>query len=179
MVGGIEVYVWKTGQVEKTANNEQAPAIHPLEHFPHLTPGDEVVAFEATRLEGGTKRIEYPPEGKKTFLFLLSPSCGACAKTVPKWNRLASELEGRARVLGIVLGRYQSEQERLREKRLAFPVVRFPSREIMNRYKAYKVPQTIVVVPGGKVEENILGELTDQQVDELVARVKPEDERSS
>jgi len=32
------------------------------------------------------------------------------------------------------------------------------------------VPQTIVVAPGGTVESNVMGELTDDDVDELLSR---------
>lgn len=171
LFGGIEVYVWRgEEQGSPETPREAATAVTPMEYFPHLRPGDEVVAFEAERLEGGTERIEYPADGPKTYLFVLSLTCGTCAKTIPKWNRLAQELDGSARVFGIVLGSYQREQQLLKEKGLAFPAIRFPSKEIMQQYKASKVPQTILVAPGGTVESNRIGELTDDDVDELLAR---------
>ncbi len=179
-VGGIELYIWQSGRHPgEPSSSAEAGAIHPLEHFPRLKPGEQAVAFEAERLGGGSERIDYPPDGPKTYLFQMSLTCGSCARTVPKWNRMALELEGRARVLGIVLGSYQREQELLEKKKLTFPAVRFPSREIMNAYKANKVPQTIVVAPGGTVEENVMGELSDQQVEELVALTPAGDETSS
>ena len=49
----------------------------------------------------------------------------------------------------------------------------------MNAYKVNKVPQTIVVAPGGTVEENVVGGLTDRQVEEVVALTKAANETSS
>ena len=171
LVGGVEVYLgWSGRYGASSERSSRTPSPSPMEYFPHLKPGDPAVAFEAQRLPGGTQQIESPAEGPPTYLFVLSLTCGTCAKTVPKWNRLARELDGRARVFGIVLGSYQREQELLEEKGLAFPVVRFPNRETMERYKANKVPQTIVVAPGGTVESNVMGELTDDDIDELLSR---------
>ena len=179
-LGGIELYVWQSGkQPSERASSAETRAIHPLEGFSHLKPGEQAVAFEAERLDGGSERIDFPLDGPKTYLFLMSLTCGTCARTIPKWNRMALELEGRARVLGIVLGSYQREQELLEKKELTFPAIRFPSKEIMNAYKVNKVPQTIVVAPGGAVEENVVGGLTDRQVEELVALTKAATETSS
>ena len=179
-VGGIELTIWRNGQRNSGSSSyTETRAIQPLEDFPHLKPGEQALEFEAERLDGGSERIDYPLDGPKTYLFLMSPTCGKCARTVPKWNRMASQLEGRARVLGIVLGSYQTEQRLLEKKVLAFPAVRFPSKEILNAYKVKKVPQTLVVAPGGTVEESVMGALNDQQVEELVALAKLGDETGS
>ena len=62
---------------------------------------------------------------------------------------------------------------------LDVPAVRFPSKETMNAYKLKSVPQTIVIAPGGTVEENIVGGLTDRQVEDLWALAKSGDGTSS
>ena len=143
----------------------------PLEYFPHLEAGDEVPPFVAENLKGGTEAIDYPADGQKTFLFVLSPNCGSCLKMVPKWNRIVREIGDRARIFGLVVGSYQSEQKLLEQKELEFPALRFPNEELLRRYKLNKVPQTILVAPGGRVEKNVQGELTDAQVEDLLDRV--------
>lgn len=170
-VGAIEIYLWQSGREE--ANPPSPMPASPLEFYPHLRPGETAPAFDAERLGGGRERIDFPEKGGKTFLFILSLTCGTCAKTVPLWNRLARESEGRARVFGVVVDTYQNELELMRQKNIAFPTVRFPSKAVQLRYKVTKVPQTLLIGPGGKVEKAIVGLLSDAQVEELLDQAVP------
>jgi hypothetical protein len=178
LVGGIELYVWKTG-VHRSATQEGAAEDPALVYLPHLKPGEQVTEFVAENLEGGTRPIGYPADGKKTILAIVSVTCDMCAENVPMWNRMARELGDRANMYAIVLGDYQQKKGLLREEKLEFPAVRFPNRETAEEYKAFKVPQTIVVGPGGRVEDNLIGVLTEAQIGELVARATADDGISS
>ena len=117
-------------------------------------------------------------DGGKTLFFVLSPSCGTCERTIPTWNRIARQSKAPVRIFGLVVGSYQGEKRLVEEDRLEFPVLRFTEKETLQQYKISKVPQTILVAPGGKVEKAIVGKLTDEQVDDLLRWVVGQREES-
>ena len=169
VAAGVELYVWRSGPSEKLP--EDAPSFNPMTYFPHLQPGEIAEDFEGEYVAGGVESISYPEDGGMTLLFVLSPSCGTCAKTIPVWNQLAAQIEPPARVFGFVMGSYQGEKRLLEEKPLDVPLLRFPSPNVVQQYKITRVPQTILVGPGGKVETAILGELDSSQVRGLLERL--------
>ena len=71
--------------------------VRPAEYVAHLEPGEVAPAFDASRFGGGQERVDYPANGGKTFVFVMSLTCGACTKTVPHWNRIADATRGQAR----------------------------------------------------------------------------------
>lgn len=150
-----------------------------LANYPRLGPGENVPAFEAENFAGGRERIDFSAEGGKTFLFILSPTCGSCRNTLPLWNRLAGEIEGRARVYGLVMGSYQRGKELLEEGRLGFPALRFTHQDVIQSYKVRRVPQTILVAPGGHVIEAVVGELSEAQVEDFLLLAGPGPAESS
>ncbi len=177
VVVGVELYVWRSGPSEELS--EDVPNFDPMTYFPHLQPGEIAQAFEGEYIAGGVESISYPDDGGMTLLFVLSPSCGTCAKTIPLWNQLAAQIEPPARVFGFVMGTYQGEKRLLEEKRLDVPLLRFPSPIVVKQYKITRVPQTILVRPGGKVETAILGELDSSQVRGLLERLRVGSEEPS
>ncbi len=169
VVVSVELYVWRSGPSEELPDG--APTFDPMTYFPRLQPGEIAQAFEGEYIAGGVESISYPEDGGMTLLFVLSPSCGTCAKTIPLWNQLAAQIEPPTRVFGFVIGSYQGEKRLLEEKRLDVPLLRFPSPNVVQQYKITRVPQTILVGPGGKVETAILGELDSSQVRGLLSRL--------
>jgi peroxiredoxin len=177
VVVGVELYVFRGGP--SAEESSVAPNFDPMTYFPHLEPGEIAPAFEGEYVGGGKESIGYPEGGGKTLLFVLSPSCGTCAKTIPKWSQLAAQLEPPARVFGLVIGSYQGEQRLMKDKSITFPLLRFPNRSVVEQYKISKVPQTILVAPGGRVEAAILGELNGSQVKDLLHRLAGRPEKPS
>lgn len=169
-VGAIELYIW---QSRRPAGHEPGMAVSAERKSPpQLEPGDRVPSFEAENLRGGVMRVEYPADGR-TFVVFLSPTCSICKKTLPQWERLAREVEGRAQVYSVMVGgEYESDQIFLTSHQPSFPLLRMRDPETRRRYKPARVPQTILVGPEGWVEEVIIGALSDSQVDELVLRAK-------
>lgn len=171
-VVGVELYVWRSGPSDQSADSSTvAPNFDPMKYFPHLEPGADAPAFEGEYISGGKESFNYPEDGGKTLLFVFSSSCGTCARTIPTWNQLAARIEHPARVFGFVIGSYQDERRLLAKENLDFPLLRFPNRDVVERYRISKVPQTLLIAPGGKVETVILGELTGTHVSDLLSRV--------
>jgi hypothetical protein len=177
-VGAVELYLWQAGQ-EETAT--PPTPVNPLDYYPRLGTNEIAPVFEADEIGGGRVRVDYPTGGGKTLLFVLSLTCGTCAKNVPYWNRLARETAGQVRIYGLVVDRfeYQRELALLKEKALEFPALRFNDKDLMLRYKVTKVPHTILVGPGGRVEKSFVGALDDDQFADLLARAKTSAEGTS
>jgi hypothetical protein len=173
VVVGIEVYIWRVGSQTATP----PPQFNPLEYFPHLQPGEQVPSFEAETPDGGSERIDYEDGEEKTLLFAFSVTCGTCMKTIPYWNRIAREVGSEVRVYGLLVEHrgavhaVRAEQKLLDGDELQFPVLRFRDEGSYEDYKITKVPQTILVGSGGEVETVLMGELSDSQLDEILARV--------
>lgn len=170
-VGAVELYLWHGSRAEESPPPTK---VNPLEYYPRLATNEIAPVFEADRIEGGRVRVEFPEDGGKTFLFVLSLTCGTCEKNVPYWNRLARESAGKVRTFGLVVDRleYQREQALLKEKAFHFPALRFNDKDLVLRYKVTKVPHTILVGPGGRVEKTIVGALTQEQFEDLLARAR-------
>jgi hypothetical protein len=167
VVSAVEIYIWMGG-----ADDESPPTqLNPLEHYPHLTPGEAVPAFDVEDPDGRIERIDYSESGK-TLLFVLSASCGTCSENLPYWNRIVGEFPNDVRILGLLVGggesySYQREQSLIEGDDARFPILRFRNAEDLKRYKVTKVPQTILIGSGGRVEACIMGRLSDEKVDEV------------
>jgi len=165
VVVGIELYLLLSDDPPPEPAAESGETIA---SYTHIGRGENVPAFEAEDFAGGRERIEFSAEGGKTFLFILSPTCGSCRDTLPHWNRLAGEMEGRARIYGLIMGSYQRGKELHDEGSLGFPALRFTKQEVVQSYKVRRVPQTILVAPGGHVIEAVVGELSEAQVEDFL-----------
>ncbi len=170
-VGAVELYLWQGSQA---VESPPPTKVNPLDYAPRLQTNEIAPVFEADRMEGGRVRVEFPESGGKTFLFVLSLTCGTCQKNLPYWSRLARESGVKVRTFGLVVDKleYQKEQALLKEKALDFPALRFTDKALMLSYKVTKVPHTILVGPGGRVEKTIVGALTQEQFEDLLARAR-------
>jgi cytochrome oxidase Cu insertion factor (SCO1/SenC/PrrC family) len=163
-VGVVEIYLWTSENPGGVATSRNAAS-------EHLEPGATAPSFEAVAYSGERKRIDYPASGPKTLVFIISLTCDTCTRTVPHWNRLAREAVERARTLGVVIGNYDNEMDLLRSKNLAFEAVRFSHPNTQFLYKVTRVPQTLLIEPGGKVEKVVLGELGAQDISDFLRRI--------
>ena len=116
---------------------------------PQLTPGDVVPAFDAEGLDGVTHHVSY---GKQptVLLFFLS-SCPHCQKQIPEWNRAYERRPPGVNVVAVMLD--HEPPGFFLALPVSFPVLRAPSREFSRTFKISRVPMTIRVGPGGKVED--------------------------
>lgn len=135
-----------------TAQGPAAPAPQPSPDL--LKPGDVVPAFDAPAAAGGTTRIDFP-KGRSTVLLFFLSSCPTCHKMIPEWNRMMERKPKALPVYGIVMD--QEPPGFFESMKIAFPVLRAPSREFSQSYKIKHVPVTLRVGPGGKVEDIAVG----------------------
>jgi thiol-disulfide isomerase/thioredoxin len=123
------------------------PPASPAPEF--LKVGETVPPFEATGVDGAVKAIKYPKGTTTVLLFFLS-GCPHCHKMLPEWNRAFERKPAGLEVVGVLMDREPPGFFAVTP--VSFPVVRAPSRDFGRIYKVERVPLTVRVAPGGKVE---------------------------
>jgi thiol-disulfide isomerase/thioredoxin len=119
-----------------------------------LKPGETVPSFEATGVDGTIHEIKY--SATTVLLFFLS-GCPTCHKMLPEWS-WAFERKGKdVQMIGILMDREPPGFFAVNP--VSFPVVRTPSREFGRIFKVARVPITLRVAAGGKVESAETGVL--------------------
>lgn len=119
-----------------------------------LQKGETVPEFVAERIDGSREEIRFAP-GSATLLLFFTSGCPVCHKMIPEWNRAFERRPEKLRVVGVLLDREPAGFFQLMP--VAFPVVRAPSRAFLEQIKVRRVPMTVRVGPGGKVEEAAVG----------------------
>lgn len=119
---------------------------------PALHPGDSVPPFDTVAVDGSPRRVEFSRSGPPTVLLFFLSSCPTCHRMIPEWNRAYGRRPKNLRVLGVVLD--QAPPGFFQILGISFPVVQAPGREILHdAYKILRVPVTLRVAPGGRVED--------------------------
>jgi hypothetical protein len=132
---------------------------------PVLAKGETVPSFEAEGLDGVKQTIAFPDGGNTVLLFFTS-SCPACHKMIPEWNRQFERRPAGLRVIGVILDR--EPPDFFMAMPISFPVVRAPGRDFMRaEYKVYRVPLTLRVGPGCRVDGVGLGQVDGIRLGEL------------
>jgi thiol-disulfide isomerase/thioredoxin len=123
-----------------------------------LTPskGDVVPAFETMRVDGRPEKVDFP-KGSRTVLLFFTSGCPHCHKMIPEWSRIYDKNPKNLRILGIILD--QEPPGFWSTMPVSFPVLRSPGREFLRALNVNRVPLTLRVADGGKVEDLGLGEV--------------------
>ena len=95
--------------------------------------------------------------GSTVLLFFLS-SCPTCHRMIPEWNRAYQRKPQGLDVIGVLMD--QEPPGFFMTNPVAFPVVRSPNREFLQKLKISRAPLMVRVAKGGKVEDVQMG-LTD------------------
>jgi hypothetical protein len=125
---------------------------------PPLPVAGEVIApFDAQGIDGVVKRVAFNGRGSTVLLFFLS-SCPTCHRMIPEWNRAYQRRPQGLEVIGVLMD--QEPPSFFMTNPVAFPVVRSPGREFLQKLKVSRAPLMVRVGKGGKVEDVAMG-LTD------------------
>ena len=140
----------------------QAPAPTPLSP----AKGDVIPAFETLGIDDKAVKVDYPKGSKTLLLFFLS-SCPHCHKQIPEWNRAYERRAKGVKVIGVVMD--QPPPDFWQTLPISFPVVRSPGREFLSSLHVNRVPLTLRVGEGGKVEDLAVGPIDPIRTGELFA----------
>ena len=141
---------------------EQDPAL-----VKALEPGEVVPAFDVEAIDGTRRHIDFPKGSTTVLLFFLS-SCSTCHRMIPEWNRAYASKPANLTVVGVMLDR---EPRGFFEARpISFPVVRALSSDFGRSFKIQRVPVTLRVTAGGKIDGVEVGPVDPIRLGELFRR---------
>ena len=118
--------------------------------------GDVVPAFEASAVDGSLRHVAFPKGSRTVLLFFLS-GCPTCHKMIPEWNRAFERRPRGLEVVGVLMD--QEPPGFFAAIPIAFTVVRSPGRAFLQSLHVQRVPLTLRVGPGGRIEDVGLGQL--------------------
>lgn len=131
---------------------------------PLPAPGDLLPPFDAEALDGAVKHVAYP-KGSKTVLLFLSSSCPVCHRMIPRWNRAYDRRPQGLEVVGVLMDK--EPPGFFVAMPISFPVLRSPGAAFRQTFKVNRVPLTVRVGPGGKVEDVGVGQIDPIRLGEL------------
>jgi thiol-disulfide isomerase/thioredoxin len=121
-----------------------------------LVRGDVVAPFELEGVDGVSRRVEFA-KGQVTVLLFFSSGCPACHEMLPAWNRAFARRPRNMAVIGVIID--TPPPHFFERVAVAFPVLRASGRAFLDQLKVARVPITVRVAPGGKVEDVGVGPL--------------------
>ena len=131
---------------------------------PQLAVGDQVPGFDAQALDGTTRHVAFA-KGQETVLLFFLAGCPACHKMIPEWNRAYEHKPKGLIVYGVLLN--QEPPGYFMATQLSFPVLRAPGGEFSKTYKLFRVPTTLRVGAGGRVEDVGVGQIEGLRLGEI------------
>lgn len=163
--GGIATAIVFAGSLVPGAGalRAQTPSAPP----PTVSPGETVPSFDAEGLDGVVRHVDYPRGSSTLVLFFLS-GCPTCHRMIPLWNQAYQKRPPGLNVVGVLMDK--EPPGFFMATPISFPVVRSPGKDLLRAYKISRVPLTLRVGPGGKVEDVALGLVDGIRLGELFRR---------
>lgn len=144
-----------------------------------LKPGETVMPFAGTDVNGQPYQIQYAKDGKKQLLLFFSPSCPYCVQQGPIWCDLLNRIDSsRFNVVGIVGNKEDKQKVMFHadalgyfKTRIALPIV-YVGDETLARYKLSATPTTLLIDDSGRVEHAWVGKWDESKIAEVAAALK-------
>ena len=129
-----------------------------------LKVGDVVAPFDAEGIDGEVRHVVYAKGSTTVLLFFLS-GCPVCHRMIPEWNRAFERKTKGLQVIGVLMDK--EPPGFFMATPISFPVVRAPGADFTRRFKVQRVPMSLRVAPGGRVEDMTLGQVDAIRLGEL------------
>jgi len=144
-------------------------AMTPIAQVEPLKPGEKASPIAVQTLDGKIDELSYSNPAKKYLLFVLSTTCPHCEKTLTNWKRITERnAAGNCDIIGVSLHNLIETRKYLATKDVGFYTVSAASDTGFSRkYRIIGVPETILIKGGGSVEKVWVGELTEDQTNEI------------
>jgi hypothetical protein len=126
--------------------------------------GELVQPFDAQAIDGTPQTVAFTAPGSTILLFFLS-SCPTCHRMLPEWNRAFQRRPKGLTVLGVLMDR--EAPGFFQQYPVAFPVVRSPGREFLQKLKVSRAPLMVRVAKGGRIEDVQMGQADPIRVGEI------------
>ncbi|HEV8538893.1 MAG TPA: redoxin family protein [Bacteroidota bacterium] len=134
-----------------------------------LKPGEKVETIKLNTLDGSTKNLTYNEPSAKYLLFVLSTTCPHCSNNLARWQTIADRCNDEGfYVVGISIHDLELTRKYISSKKIGFNLTSCSDSSFTRKYKISAVPETILISGDGTVEKTWVGELTEEQVSEIV-----------
>ncbi len=145
---------------------------NPIPVHQTLERGAVVRPFSAPDLDGHTVTLRYGAGQPYRLLLWFSSSCPACEDNLYVWNDLFHDYGSeRLQFLGVCTDDPADTRALVAEYGLEFPVISLDNPSIVEAYKGFSRPQTVLVGPGGQIRNLWPGSLSTQQLEGLTAEL--------
>lgn len=121
-------------------------------------------AFDAQALDGAVKRVDFP-KGGTTLLLFFSSGCPTCHRMIPEWNRAYAKRPKGLTILAVIVDK--EPPGFFMATPISFPVVRAPGNDFLRTNRVNRVPLTLRITGGGRIEDLGLGMLDPIRLGEL------------
>lgn len=166
LAADVVLLTLKTRKLEKElANSSQIAQVEPL------TPGEIVGGFSVEALDGTPTNISYSDPDASYLLFVLSTTCPHCLANIVKWKSITERVGEGVYVVGVSLHDVEKTLTYMSDKDVPFYTVCATDAQFQENYKISGVPSTILISGRGVVRNTWVGELNDDQVDEIISTV--------
>jgi thiol-disulfide isomerase/thioredoxin len=126
--------------------------------------GASFPAFDAQALDGSLKRVDFP-KGSTTILLFFSSGCPTCHRMIPEWNRVYEKRTKGLTILAVIIDK--EPPGFFMATPISFPVVRSPGNDFLRTNRVNRVPLTLRITAGGRIEDLGLGMLDPIRLGEL------------
>ena len=133
-----------------------------------LRAGDTVGSFKIKWLDGTVNQIRFDDTAKPYLLFVLSPSCPHCRNNVDRWNDIVLHNQiNHCSILGISVQSVERTRVFRDSANVGFDLAVAADTSFSRKYKIHAFPQTILVGGSGRIEKVWMGELNNEQINEI------------
>lgn len=130
----------------------------------HPTLGDTFPAFDTQAVDGTPRQLAY---GKgTTVLLFFSSGCPVCHRMIPEWNRAYEKRAKGVEIIGVIVDK--EPPGFFAAMPVSFPVLRLPANDFARTNKVNRVPLTMRLAAGGKIEDLALGVVDPIRLGELL-----------
>ena len=118
--------------------------------------GDVVVPFDAEGIDGEIRHVVFLKGSTTLLLFFLS-GCPICHRMIPEWNRAFERKTKSLQVIGVLMDK--EPPGFFMATPISFPVLRAPGGDFTKRFKIQRVPMSLRVASGGRVQDVAVGQI--------------------
>jgi peroxiredoxin len=173
VAGAVSGYLFFRARSESLAlPDEEAPAIEsaapPAPRPKPVAAGDRLPPIPLTSLDGKSVEFRLVDGDKRVLLYLFSPTCSICSKTIPAWKGLAVEAESRSvEVVGISMMDPAPTTQYANQHQLPWNVYCVAGMDSIRALRVQSVPMTLVLEGSGDVAMAFKGELSSEQLESI------------
>jgi thiol-disulfide isomerase/thioredoxin len=99
------------------------------------------------------------------MLLFFSSGCPSCRRMTPEWNRVYEKRPKGLNILAVIVDK--EPPGFFMATPISFPVLRVPAGDFLSKNRVNRVPLTLRIAPGGRIEDLGLGMLDPIRLGEL------------